>query len=289
MQQHERDALALVIDRQIASRVEDVFATVMKRIDDIERKSASEGDKSVEQISSLRLEVAECLSSLSSIDDKIKSMPMPKDGIDGKDVDMESVIKVIVESVGSAVDEAVKSIPAPRNGVDGKDVDLGVVDTMVKTAVSEAVKAIPAPRDGDRGADGVGVAGAVIDRSGSLILTMSNGEAKSLGRIVGDDGLGFDDLSIEYDGERDVTLSFSKGDRVKSATLSLPMVIDRGVWKERSYEQGDGVTWRGSFWIAQSKTLSKPDESSSDWRLAVKRGRDGKDAVRGNGDVISAY
>lgn len=43
-----------------------------------------------------------------------------------------------------------------------------------------------------------------------------------------------------------------------------------------SYEQGDGVTFAGSFWIAQKDTSSKPGESS-DWRLAVKRGQDGRD------------
>lgn len=56
-------------------------------------------------------------------------------------------------------------------------------------------------------------------------------------------------------------------------------VLDRGVWREGEYHKGDGVTWGGSFLIAQRDTKAKPEtaEAADDWRLAVKRGRDGKD------------
>jgi hypothetical protein len=56
------------------------------------------------------------------------------------------------------------------------------------------------------------------------------------------------------------------------------VVIDRGVWREgQEYKAGDGVTWAGSYWIAQKDTSAKPD-SGDGFRLAVKRGRDGKSA-----------
>lgn len=45
------------------------------------------------------------------------------------------------------------------------------------------------------------------------------------------------------------------------------------------YLEGDGVTWGGSFWIAQKDTATKPD--GGEWRLAVKKGRDGKDGLAG--------
>jgi hypothetical protein len=38
------------------------------------------------------------------------------------------------------------------------------------------------------------------------------------------------------------------------------------------------VTFGGQWYIAQTKTKAKPGESP-DWRLAVRRGRDGKDAA----------
>jgi integrin beta 3 len=59
--------------------------------------------------------------------------------------------------------------------------------------------------------------------------------------------------------------------------LKTAIVLDAGVWKDGTYSQGDGVTWAGSFWIAQADTSAKPGGDSQDWRLAVKRGRDGKD------------
>lgn len=134
----------------------------------------------------------------------------------------------------------------------------------------------------------VSVKSALIDRENRLVLTYSNGETKNLGVVVGRDGedgkpgldgLGFDDLDFEYDGEKTAHLKFVRGDQVKEFTLSLPIFIDRGLYSEgKSYDPGDGVTWAGSFWIAQEKTSEKPD-SGNGWRLSVKRGRDGRDGV----------
>jgi hypothetical protein len=92
----------------------------------------------------------------------------------------------------------------------------------------------------------------------------------------GVDGVGFDDLSAEYDGERTITLRFERGETVKTFSFEMPVVLDRGVYKAgEEYRAGDGVTWAGSFWIAQETTSEKPD-SGKGWRLAVKRGRDAK-------------
>ena len=65
------------------------------------------------------------------------------------------------------------------------------------------------------------------------------------------------------------------GRKVREVKTSL--VLDAGVWKEGTiYAAGDGVTLGGSFFIAQLNTSSKPGKSD-DWRLAVKRGTDGRD------------
>jgi hypothetical protein len=94
----------------------------------------------------------------------------------------------------------------------------------------------------------------------------------------GKDGLGFDDLSVLHDGERGVTFRFLKGDQVKEFTVTIPALIYRGVYSTgKSYEKGDTVTWSGSVWHCEKATMSKPDDNSGDWRLAVKHGRDGKD------------
>jgi collagen type III alpha len=97
----------------------------------------------------------------------------------------------------------------------------------------------------------------------------------------GQDGLGFDEITVEHDGERTFTFVGRRGDVVKQLGRGVvPVVLDRGVWKSgRSYEKGDGVTWGGAFWIAQKETTAKPGEDGprvDDWRLAVKKGSEGK-------------
>jgi hypothetical protein len=72
------------------------------------------------------------------------------------------------------------------------------------------------------------------------------------------------------------TLRWTIGDTVHEIKTAL--VLDAGVWKESAnYVAGDGVTLGGSFFIAQRDTAAKPGKSD-DWRLAVKRGSDGRDA-----------
>jgi hypothetical protein len=103
----------------------------------------------------------------------------------------------------------------------------------------------------------------------------------------GKDGLGFDDLMVTYDGDRTVTIAFVRGDRTQSFPIVLPVVLDRGVWRDRQYVQGDAVTYAGALWIAQRETTARPGEGPDNgWRLAVKAPRHGKSAfelARSNG------
>lgn len=99
--------------------------------------------------------------------------------------------------------------------------------------------------------------------------------------IDGAPGVGWDDMTVEHDGKRGISLKFMKGTVEHIAYISIPCVLDAGFFKEgQSYEQGDGVTFGGSYWIAQKETKAKPEVGAEDWRLAVKKGRDGKSADR---------
>lgn len=51
-----------------------------------------------------------------------------------------------------------------------------------------------------------------------------------------------------------------------------------GTWQPASYKHGTAATWAGSLWVAMRDTTSKPGTDDA-WQLAVKRGRDGKDAT----------
>lgn len=55
----------------------------------------------------------------------------------------------------------------------------------------------------------------------------------------------------------------------------------RGVWNQHDqYDEGDFATDHGAGWVAKCLTRQRPDYGCSDWQLAVKRGRDGRDAPR---------
>jgi hypothetical protein len=99
----------------------------------------------------------------------------------------------------------------------------------------------------------------------------------------GVDGVGFDDLRVEHDGERTFTITAARGAVVKSlGTFTLPVPLYREVWIEgRTYEPGDSVTWAGSEWHCRTPTATKPGDGSKAWTLKVKRGRDGKDGKDG--------
>lgn len=145
----------------------------------------------------------------------------------------------------------------------------------------QAVEAIeiPEPIPGPAGKDGVGIAEVKQNDDGELIVKMTTGETFNVGKVRGADGLGFDDMAVEHDGERGFAFVLTRGEREIRKEFSLPVVLDRGIWKEgRTYQPGDGVTMGGSYWIAQTETSARP-ETSKDWRLAVKRGRDGKDGT----------
>lgn len=253
-----------------------------------------------------------------------------RDGVDGKDgtpgrdgVDGVSVDQGTVETtIREAIQRAVAALPTPkdgepgRDGIDGKDADPAEIRRMIDMALVAAVAELPKPVDGKsigvedvrplleelvrqipapkNGRDGVGLAAALIDRDGRLVLTLSDGSTHSLGVVVGrdgdpgmpgrdgqdgKDGGRFEEIEVNFDGERTFSLAFVReGERREFGAFIVPAAIYRGVWRSGAYEQGDAVTFGGSIFIAKRATSAKPETSGDDWQLAVKRGRDGKDA-----------
>ena len=87
-----------------------------------------------------------------------------------------------------------------KNGADGKD-----------------------GRDGTSGTDGISISAAVINESGELVISYSDGTTANLGKVVGSDGIngvngtnGKDGISVssaEINSEGELVLSFSNGQR----------------------------------------------------------------------------
>src|SRR5690606_9881059 len=89
---------------------------------------------------------------------------------------------------------------------------------------------------GADGKDGVGMAGGLIDRSGHLILTLTDGTTRDMGLVVGKDGadgrdgapgrdgFGFDDMAVKYDGERTITFRWARGEHVVERSYRMPVI-----------------------------------------------------------------
>lgn len=249
---------------------------------------------------------------IAELEQQIADTPKPKDGrdgVDGKDgtngadgvdgapgKDGKDADPVTGEQIAEAVARYLAENP-PASGKDGTD----GLDGKDGSPGQDGKNGTPGldgkdgsdGQNGLDGKDGVGLADAIIDRRGVLVLTMTDGRTKELDVVIGKDGadgrpgkdgapgrdgFGFDALDLAED-EKGVVLRFSQGDVVKD--FALPVVFDRGVFKEDgSYRKGNGVTWGGSYWIAQKDDPGKPDTPDSGWRLAVKKGQNGKDLTK---------
>lgn len=99
---------------------------------------------------------------------------------------------------------------------------------------------------------------------------------------AGADAFALDDFEAELKDGRTLVLKLRSGDREVVRELRLDGIsIYRGVYKSSTaYEEGDTVTYGGSVWYALRSTAATPGGESRDWRLAVKAGRDGRDALK---------
>lgn len=159
----------------------------------------------------------------------------------------ELIERAIDAAVPSIVAKAAILVPHGRDGRDGKDANTGLI-------VGEVLRSLPDPIDGKDGRDG----------------------------INGKDGASLDDFTAELKDGRTLVLSLklSDGEIQRREIVLRGMVVDAGVYRSgATYVHGDAVTYAGSCWIAQTDTKAAPGNGSADWRLAVKRGRDGKDLV----------
>jgi hypothetical protein len=87
----------------------------------------------------------------------------------------------------------------------------------------------------------------------------------------------------ESSGSTDTNAALQKRiEQLEQSLIDNPPFKYLGPWTEMEYSKNDTVTHGGSLWIAKRRTRSKPEVNTGaaelDWQLAVKRGRDGRDA-----------
>lgn len=228
----------------------------------------------------------------------VKAIPAPADG---QSVTVEDVAPLIREEVAKAVAE----VPPAK---DGESVTVDDVRPILADLVGKAVADLPPPapgKDADMEAlrahlgdlvKGIQlptvptideVAATFERRFSDLTLSWERQARETFDKAAdrmpipkdGRDALPLEcfDLALGEDG-RTVTVKMQAGDVVVEKSVRIASVIDRGVFSaEKSYEQGDGTTYGGCYWIAQKDAPEGVPGGSADWRLAVKKGRDGKD------------
>lgn len=168
---------------------------------------------------------------------------------------------------GEQGEQGEKSEPGERGekgetgaeGVDGKSISEEDVEKIVQRQVSVWVL------DFERRAM------EVLQKALDKISTPKDG-------VDGKDGLGFDDLSVVQLDDKRLKFIMEAGGRKKEFIIKLPIIVDAGVYKNgMDYVKGDGVTYGGSFWIAQVDHPNQSPGKGAEWRLAVKRGKDAKE------------
>jgi hypothetical protein len=165
-------------------------------------------------------------------------------------------------------------------------------------SIEDVVKSLPPIKDGERGEkgekgdsgpSGVGLAGAMIDRDGGLVVTLSNGEVKTLGQVVGKDGkdgvdgIGLDSFEMEYlPEEHEISVKASCQGRVKELRYPAGGIRPAGYWREGTKaKSGEAWVQDGSLWIAIKDTGTKPATNDEGWIIAARKGRDGERGQKG--------
>lgn len=195
---------------------------------------------------------------------------------DGKSVTLDDVRPLVEELVSKAV----AALPAPEKG---KDADLDVLKShigeLVKTIQPAAPLPVPSVEE---------IAGTFERRFSDLTLSWERQARDTFEKAAdrmpkpkdGQDALSLEnfDMVLGDDG-RTVTVKMQAGETVIEKSVKIAAVIDRDIFKTGgAYEKGDGVSYGGSFWIAKCDApKGVPGSGETDWRCAVKKGRDGKD------------
>lgn len=197
---------------------------------------------------------------------RVDAWPRPRDG---RDFDPD----VMREAIDSAVTAAVKELPPAEPG---KSVDPSEVAAMVDEAVTKAVVALPPPQPGEPGKS---VAREEVEAmvAGEVFKAVNALPPPREGRDAID---GLTGIDAEYTGDRMIEFRFarSSGVTTRLPVKLLGLQLYQGVYEEgREYERGDQVTRDGSQWTALRDTKEAPGTSARDWKLSVKKGRDGRD------------
>jgi hypothetical protein len=246
-----------------------------------------------------------------AVEKAVASIPKPKDGEPGKDasVDVEAIVRAVralvkdgkdadPEFIRAEVSKAVAEIPRPK---DGESVHPDTVALMLRREVDAALANIKLPKDGDDGAPGRDALaidilptidetksyprGTFAEYRGGTIRAIRNtdpitGDLASAGWSIAARGVWEETEELLADGRTTVRKTKYTCGTVFERKTKSAQIIYRDIFRpETEYDKGDIVTFGGSTWHCMvDKPTDKPGISDQ-WRLIVKKGAPGKDAV----------
>lgn len=150
------------------------------------------------------------------------------------------------------------------------------------------IRAIPAGPQGERGPEGPqGMPGERGERG----IDGRDGIHGKDGRD-GKDGKDSDITRAEFEARINAEVTRQVGELVSTIDITdegvlvfagrnvkrIPVLRFRSVWQSGTeYLPGDAVQWGGSLYVCAEPSSEKPDANERAWKLAAKKGRDGKD------------
>ena len=241
-----------------------VSDAVARAIASVQREASRAEEVRAAEHRAFMAEARETLAAaMRKLEDKIASV---RDGIDGKDgrdgIDGRE---------GEPGSQGERGLPGDhgRDGIDGKD---GAPGADGRDG-----------RDGIDGKDGIGIAEALIDSGGELVLTMTDGAVKRLGRVVGRDGAdGINGKDGEAGAHGRDGLPGERGEKGEPGENGRDGYAGeaRGLYDpEGEYRAMDVVSFNGSEWRAKKDDPGElPGEG---WMLSASRGKRGDRGERG--------
>ncbi len=277
------DAIRAAVDAALAARLADIQQQIQRGLADVqgvEQRTLSVMEKAgrwgaVEALlSEMEQKLATHADAIVDITAAVASIPVGrdgKDGINGKDgadgrdgVDGKDGINGKDGADGRDGVDGKDGING-KDGADGRDaLELDILDT-IDPQKSYPRGTVAAYRGGlIKATRRTGPIGDSLSAAGWRVILRGVAQTE----VVPSDDLRTLDIRLTHtDGE------------VVEQTLRSPSLLYRGVFREGDqYDGGDAVTFGGSLWVALRATTTKPGDGSPDWRLAVKKGRDGRDA-----------
>lgn len=202
------------------------------------------------------------------------------------------------DAFGAAMGELIREAVAPLHArIKELETQVKAIPAAAPPQFKEPVDGMPG-KDGEPGAkglDGIGLAGAMIDRDGGLVITLTNGEVKSLGRVVGKDGedgkdgISLEAFELEYIADtHEINVKAVCAGRTRELRYPAGGIRPAGYWRDGTKAVcGEAWVHDGSLWIAVKDTPQKPATNMDGWIIAARKGRDGERGGSGKAPDLS--